>query len=185
MTFPNAAKGLPSTFTRGPRARACVVKGSSFTAIIPDASLVSHCVNAVVDLGSPFSTAPRSARHSEQNPCTSSPRNHSCRRVAGMRSSWFRMIASSAIRGSSCKTTRCPGFFLTTDLPWHEAKPRGRIMGMADIHTSENPTPIRRRSSFPNTLTQPWKWESSRNDRRIPLGTARYGERAAHGDLHS
>ncbi len=148
MTFPNAAKGLPSAFTRGPRARACVVKGSSFTAIIPDASLVSHCVNAVVDLGSPFSTAPRSARHSEQNPCTSSPRNHSCRRVAGMRSSWFRMIASRAIRGSSCKTTRCPGFFLATILPRQEAKPRDRIMGMADIHTSENPTPIRRRSSF-------------------------------------
>ena len=183
MTFPNAAKGLPSAFTCGPRV--FILKGSSFTAIIPDASLASHCVNAVVDLGSPFSTAPRSARHSDRKPCTNNPRNHSCRRTAGVRSSRFRMIASRAIRGSSCRTTRCPGFFLTTDLPWHEAKPRDRIMGMADIHTSENPTPIRRRYSFPNTLTQPWQWVSSRYDRQILLGTARFGGRAAHDDLHS
>jgi len=179
MTFPNAAKGLPSAFTCGPRV--CILKGSSFTAIIPDASLASHCVNTVVDLGSPCSTAPRSARHSDRKPCTNNPRNHSCRRTAGVRSSRFRMIASSAIRGSSCRTTRCPGFFLTTDLPWHEAKPRDRIMGMADIHTSENPTPIRRRSSFLLGSTGTRKSVSSQYDRRIPWGTARYGERSARG----
>ena len=49
------------------------------------ASPASQFVNAVVGLRFESSGAPRSARLSTRNPCTSSPRSHSWRRVVGMR----------------------------------------------------------------------------------------------------
>ena len=111
ITLPSTAKGLPSTLVCGNRV--CRLGDSVFDGTGLCDFPASHCVNAVVELCSPFSGTPRSARHSERKPCTSNPRNHSCRRAVGMHSSRFRMIASSAMRGSRCTTTRCPDFVFT------------------------------------------------------------------------
>jgi hypothetical protein len=55
------------------------------------------------------------------------------------------MMASRAMRGSSCSTMRCPAFGLATDSPPRHHPIRGRMLGRKDTYTLANPDPIHRR----------------------------------------
>lgn len=66
----------------------------------------SHPEKFILFSGCVTSVPCRSIWHSPRKPCTSSPRSHSCRRVWGILSSRFKMIASNAIRVFKCRTIR-------------------------------------------------------------------------------